>query len=360
VPTRPTGWQAALVALDPATGQVRALVGGRDYRTSQFNRAVSASRQPGSAFKPFVYAAALRLRRTGPVFTPASRIDDEPITLTVNHQPWSPRNYEDRYEGRVSVRQAIQQSLNAATIRVALETGLPAVIDTARALGITSPMLPVPALALGAFEVTPLELARAYVPLARAGLRPTGPLAVRAVYDGDGTALPAPERIESPALSPAEAHLVTSLLQGVMAAGTGAPARALGVTGPVAGKTGTTNDGRDAWFVGFTPNLVAVVWVGFDSAEPHGLSGADAALPLWADFMRQAMDAYPPPPFETPAGITIAQIDPTNGRLAGRFCPLVVAETFLTGTEPPLCEEHGGIADQVGEWWRRFRGWIGR
>src|SRR5581483_6046650 len=158
--------QAALVALDPATGRIRALVGGRDYQASQYNRAVLARRQPGSAFKPFVYLAALRARPGGPAFTAASLVDDSPLTLVVDGQPWSPRNYDDRYEGRVRVRQALERSLNAATVRIAQEIGLGAVIETARALGITSPLRPVPALALGAFEVTPLELARAYLPFA--------------------------------------------------------------------------------------------------------------------------------------------------------------------------------------------------
>jgi penicillin-binding protein 1B len=352
--------QAVLIALDPTTGQVRALVGGRDYRTSQFNRAALAHRQPGSAFKPFVFAAALRGRRNGPVFTAASRIDDSPITLSVNGQPWSPRNYEEHYEGRVSVRRALEQSLNAATVRIAQEVGLPGVIETARALGVASPMAAVPALALGAFETTPLELAAAYAPFANGGRRLTAVTGVRAVRDAAGAELERTEPGQAPALSPAEAHLMTALLEGVMATGTGAAARALGVAGAVAGKTGTTNDGRDAWFVGYTPALVVLVWVGYDGGEPHGLSGAQAALPLWADFMRQAMDAYPPPPFEVPAGITVAEIDPGNGRLAHRFCPLVAPETFLSGTEPAPCEEHGGVQDHVLDWWRRLRDWIGR
>src|SRR5262249_56324805 len=150
------------------------------------------------------------------------------------------------------------------------------------------------------------------------------------------------------------------LLQGVVTVGTGARARALGVTGDAAGKTGTTNDGRDAWFVGYTPTLVTLVWVGFDGRDAHGLSGAQAALPIWADFMRQAIDAYPAPAFTVPTGVTVTSIDTTNGRLANQYCPLTAREVFLQGTEPPLCEEHGGVADQVLDWWRRFRDWLRR
>jgi len=352
--------QAAVVVIDPATGAVRALVGGRDYRQSQYNRAVSARRQPGSAFKPFVYAAALRMRRSGPVFTLASRIDDAPITLEMHGQPWTPRNYEDRYEGRVSVRRALELSLNAATVRIAQEVGLKAVIDTARELGIQSPLAAVPSLVLGAFEVTPLELARAYAPFANGGQRLSALTGLETVWDGGGTVLARADAERTPVLSPAEAYLMTSLLEGVLASGTGAQAGALGVSGPVAGKTGTTNDGRDAWLVGYTPTLVALVWVGFDSGDAVGLSGAQAALPLWADFMKQAMDAYAPPPFETPPGVTIAQIDPTNGKLANNWCPLVTRETFLTGSEPPVCDEHGGYGERIVDWWRKFRDWMRR
>jgi penicillin-binding protein 1B len=352
--------QAALVALDPRTGQIRAMVGGRDYRLSQFNRAVLARRQPGSAFKPFVYLAALRARRGTAPFTLASFVDDAPITLQVGNTTWSPRNYEDRYEGRVTVRRALEQSLNAATVRIAQEIGLGAVIETAQSLGIRSNLSQVPAMALGAFEVNPVELAAAYLPLANGGFRPSVVTGVRSIWEDGG----APVELETPEVAPviseAEAYLMTSLLQGVMTTGTGAGARALGVTATTAGKTGTTNDGRDAWFVGYTPSLVALVWVGYDSNEPHGLSGAKAALPIWADFMRQTLDAYPPPAFTIPPGIAVIDIDPTNGRAANRFCPVVARETFLVGTEPAPCEEHGGVTDQVVDWWRRFRDWLRR
>jgi len=352
--------QAALVALDPATGEIRALVGGRDYQVSQYNRAVLARRQPGSAFKPFVYLAALRAHGGPPALTAASMVEDAPITLTVGNTVWTPRNYGDRYEGRVTVRRALELSLNAATVRVAEKVGLPMVIETARALGLDSPLAEVPAIVLGAFETTPLQLARAYLPLAHGGLRPSGVVAVHAVHDRDGPVDPGDIEPPATAISPAEAYLMTSLLQGVIQSGTGSNVRTLGVTGPVAGKTGTTNDGRDAWFVGYTPRLLTVVWIGFDGGDTHGLSGAEAALPLWADFMRQAIEIMPPSAFDVPSGIAFAEIDTTNGLIANRFCPAVARETFLVGTEPAACGEHGGFTDQVSDWWNRLRGWFSR
>ncbi len=352
--------QAVLIALDPDTGAIRALIGGRDYLASQFNRAALARRQPGSAFKPFVYLAALRAREGAPLLTPASRVDDLPITLEVGGRSWSPRNYEDRYAGRVSLRQALEQSLNAATVRVAQTVGLPEVVETARTLGFRSPLAPVPAMALGAFEVTPLELALAYLPLANGGVRLPALPGIRAVYDREDEVKPASPEEPAQVVSPAEAYLMTSLLKGVIASGTGTAARAFGLADGVAGKTGTTNDGRDAWFVGYTPRLLTLVWVGFDGGEPHGLSGAQAALPIWADFMKQALEAYPQPDFGVPPDIVFADIDATNGKRAGYSCPVVVREAFLAGTEPEPCDEHRGAVDHVVDWWKRLTDWWGR
>jgi penicillin-binding protein 1B len=350
--------QAALVALDPATGHIRALVGGRDYQTSQFNRVLLAHRQPGSAFKPFVFVAALTRSVGGPAFTAATFVDDAPLQLEVGGEPWSPRNYQDRYEGRVTVRRALEQSLNAATMRIAMEVGLPQVIAAARAMGLSSALRPVPAMALGAFEVTPLELARAYLPLANGGMKIDAATGVQAVREVDGTPVGLPEPGTTLALLPAEAYLLTSLLQGAVTTGTGAGARALDVTETVAGKTGTTNDGRDAWFVGYSPRMLALVWVGFDSGEPHGLSGAQAALPIWAEFMRQAAEAYQPSgAFAVPDGVSRVTIDATNGKAANHWCPVVTQETFLSGTEPPPCDEHG-VTRSLEGWWRRFRDWL--
>lgn len=351
--------QAALVALDPATGRIRALVGGRDYRASQFNRAILARRQPGSAFKPFVYLAALAPRADGPRFTAVALVDDEPITVVVDGKPWSPRNYGDRYEGRVTVRRALEASLNAATVRIAQAVGLPAIVRTARAVGMGEDLKPVPALALGAFETTPLMLARAFLPLANGGLAPAGG-AVEAVTAAGGRTLWSANGEARPVVSAAEAYLMTSLLEGVVNSGTGATARALGVPGGTAGKTGTTNEGRDAWFVGYSTNLLALVWVGFDDGAPAGLSGAEGALPLWADFMRHALDIYPAPPFVAPPGIALVDVDPTTGRRATAWCPRGVTEVFLAGTEPEPCDEPGEVGERLQQWWDRIWEWLRR
>ncbi|PYN44135.1 MAG: penicillin-binding protein 1A, partial [Candidatus Rokuibacteriota bacterium] len=352
--------QVAMIVVEPSTGEIRALVGGRDYLTSQFNRVTSAHRQPGSAFKPIVYLAALRAGDGAPFFTAASRVEDLPITVESGGQPWSPRNSDDRYEGIVTVRQALEQSLNSATVRIAQTVGLPTVIEMARALGIQGQLAPVPAMALGAFEVTPLELARAYLPLANGGVRPATMSAIRTVQFGDEEVKPSGAEESVRVVSPAEAWLVTSLLKGVVKSGTGSAVHSSGLPEVVAGKTGTTNDGRDAWFVGYTPRLLALVWVGFDGGDPHGMSGARAALPIWVDFMKQAIDAYPQSDFEVPSGISFADIDVSNGKRAARACPVVAREAFLAGTEPPLCEEHRGVIDHVVDGWNRLTDWFRR
>ena len=337
--------QGAIVALDPRTGEIRAMVGGRDYGQSQFNRAVRARRQPGSAFKPFVYLAALGHGPRGepPNFTPTSMLEDRPLTIGTGRNAWTPRNYENRYEGTVTVRRALEQSLNAATVWMAESVGYDAVVRAAREAGFTSPLEPVPALVLGSFEVTPLELAAGYAPFASGGarIRPTG---LRAVVDREGgVSQPSTER--APALQPDEAFLITHLLKGVIDRGTGASARALGVEGPVAAKTGTTNEGRDTWFVGYTPRLIALVWVGFDQRDVLRLSGAQAALPIWADFMRTALGVVPAELFEPPTSITFRDVDGGNGRLATAWCPIVIREAFLASTEPrESCPEHGPAA----------------
>jgi len=277
--------QAVLVALDPPTGEIRVLVGGREYPASQFNRAVYARRQAGSAFKPFVYAAALT--GTAPRFAPNSVVSDSPILVKTAGGLWRPRNYANHYEGPVTVRRALVASLNAATVRVGLDIGLAEVSRTAHRLGIESPVGDGLAALLGAVEVTPLELARSYLPFASGGLRPGKPSLVTAIrVDGKTVAAERPPVIR--VLAPAEATLMTLLLQDVIHDGTAVRARGLAVREGAAGKTGTTNEGRDAWFVGYTSNLLTLVWVGFDNGEPHGLSGAEAALPIWVDFMRRA------------------------------------------------------------------------
>ena len=330
--------EAALVSVDPRDGAILAWVGGRDYGRSQFDRAASAHRQAGSAFKPVVYAAAIALG----VVTPASLVADEPLALRLAGTTWSPRDDDGEFLGPITVRAALERSRNLPAVRVALDTGLEPIVDLARVLGVTSRLEAVPALALGAFEVTPVELATVYATFAAGGVRPEVHV-LDAVLDGRGTPRPGAPAVAEPVLDAAVAHVITSLLQGVVDRGSGAATRSFGVTGPVAGKTGTSNDGRDAWFCGYSPDRATVVWVGNDDGTAAGLSGARAALPVWARFTA----AVGPPggyaEFVEPAGVTTALIDPTTGALATSSCPSVEREVFLAAYLPRgVCREHGG------------------
>ncbi len=331
-PARPL--QAALIAVRPQTGGIVAMVGGRDYGSSQFNRATSARRQPGSVFKPFVYLAAFEAARAGHVaLTPATRISDAPFDWLYDSRRWRPANYGDRYLGEVSVRTALEQSLNAATARLARDVGLEAVCHTAERAGLGGPLPAVPSVVLGAAEATPFEVAQAYAVLANQGLRAEARAATK-VVDRRGQLVErhalAVERVASPEAT----FIVTHLMRGVLDRGTGAGARERGFTRPAAGKTGTTNEARDAWFAGFTPDLVAVVWVGFDDNAPLGLTGAQAAVPIWTAFMRQATAATPPADFVPPDGVALVRIDPYTGGVATGACPDVFVEAFLRDQQP--------------------------
>jgi penicillin-binding protein 1B len=327
--------EGALVALDVETGAIKAMVGGRSYRRSQFNRAVQARRQPGSLFKPFVYLAGFEVERggVGPAITPATVLEDRPLSVTVGNKGWAPRNFEGRYYGKVRVREALERSLNAATIAVGEQVGLRRVIEQARASGIESAIRPGPATLLGASEVSLLEITAAYGTLARGGewIRPH---AIRKVVDIQGRVVLEEKREARRAASPQATFLVTSLLQGTVDRGTAASARRLGLARPAAGKTGTSNDLRDAWFVGYTPDLVAGVWVGVDSGASLGLTGAQAALPLWTRFIEQASAGRPIREFQPPPGVVTAKIDPETGLLVSQGCPGGIEEIFIQGTEP--------------------------
>jgi 1A family penicillin-binding protein len=325
------GAEGAMVALDPRGGDVRALVGGRVYERGNFNRATDAKRQPGSAFKPFVYATALM---SG--MTPATEIDDDPVEVQIDrNKVWSPKNYEGSYLGPTTLRTALAHSANAATVRVSRSIGEPRIVEVAHRNGITSHLDPVPSLALGAVEVTPLELVTAYAPFANGGYR-VKPRLVLAIATSDGTVLwtaePAPR---TQVMEARDAFLLTSMLRSVVDEGTGRAVRDYGVTGPVAGKTGTTNNGTDVWFVGYTPTLVAGFWFGYD--EPRtlggGASGGRLAAPAWAEFYQtgwkeKGLDWAPPP------GLVRREIDADNGYLATEWCPRVRDEWFKSGTEP--------------------------
>jgi penicillin-binding protein 1B len=332
-------FQAALVSLDPATGAVRAYVGGRDYRESQFDRLSQARRQAGSAFKPIVYATAFELG----VATPATLLEDVPFTIESGGQPWTPENDDDEYRGWVTARTAIEKSLNVPTARLALQTGLDAVVATARSAGITTRLRPFPSVALGAFEVAPLELATATrrSPTAARGRRC---ISWRRSTTVRGARSPASELPEpQPALSPQSAYLVTALLSGVVDYGTGASIRRLGLADPLAGKTGTTNKRRDNWFAGYAPERVALVWVGFDDDSPTPFSGSQAALPIWAKFMLATRPPGGYSRYQPPAGVRVVLIDPQTGELATDRCPEVLAEAFREDRVPSgVCHLHGG------------------
>ena len=331
--------QAALVSLDPRSGALLAYVGGRDYGASQFDRASQARRQAGSAFKPVVYAAAFEEGYA----TPSTLLEDAPLTVALAGSEWSPRNADADYRGWVSARTALEESLNVPTARLALEVGLRRVVETARRMGVSSRLQPVPALALGAFEVTPVELATVYATLAAGGVR-RELYGLRGVLDREGRpvtarALRPPQR----ALSEETAYFLVSMLQGVLERGTGASARLQGVTDPLAGKTGTTNGRRDSWFVGLSPDRTTLVWVGYDDNSRTRLSGARAALPIWGRFTWAVRPAGGYPRFAPPAGIVTAVIDPRTGELATDLCPRVMTEVFRRGEVPAaVCHLHGG------------------
>jgi len=322
--------QAALVAIDPWTGEVVAMVGGRSYATSQFNRATEARRQPGSAFKPIVLMSALRRDAPRP-YTLASVLDDEPLEVRMPTGPWSPSNWDREFHGPVSLREAIEGSRNVPFARLGLEIGPERIVETARRLGIESPLAPYPSLALGASEVSLLELTGAYAVFAAEGER-TAPHAIRSVLDARGEVLDGVggARTEE-ALTPSEAYLVTSALRGVVDSGTGTAVREIGYRGPVAAKSGTTNGSRDAWFVGYTPELVVGVWVGFDDGTPVGLTGSQAALPIFTDFLRAALGAGGGADFRIPDGVEWHDVPVSTDR--GLACA-GHAEVFLAGTAP--------------------------
>jgi len=334
--------QAALVAVDPRTGEILALVGGRSYNQSQFNRAVHARRQPGSTFKPFVYLAAFEQAADDgrADLTPATMVWDEPTSWTYDQGEWAPRNYEDSYDGHITLRRALALSRNIATIKIAEQTGFEKVAALWRRTRLGSQELKgYPSIALGVFEVTPLEVATAYTLFANGGV--TAPLRpLSRVVSGEQAHAPPAEKGQTVARA-TTSFLVTSMMRSVVSEGTGAGARAAGFALDAAGKSGTTNDLRDAWFVGFTPELLAVVWVGFDDNTPLGLSGTQAAVPIWASFMMKALAGHPNVPFEAPEGVSFVEIDRDTGKLATPTCPRVTTESFLAGTEPlEICALH--------------------
>jgi penicillin-binding protein 1B len=338
---RPPPAQAALIAVDPRSGEILAMVGGRSYNQSQYNRAVVARRQPGSTFKPFVFLAAFEraAEESRSDLTPASLTIDEPQTFAFDQQVWEPGNYDKEYDGEITWRRALALSRNLATIHVGEAAGFDRVASLWRKVGVGAPPQGYPSITLGVFELTPLEVAQAYTLFTNGGfVRPLRTIN-RIVTSGKELRPKHPEMRE---IARAETtFLVTNMMRSVLNEGTGASARGNGFTLEAAGKSGTTNDLRDAWFVGFTPELLTVVWVGFDDNQPVGLSGTQAALPIWTEFMKNALAGRPSIPFEAPDGVSFVEIDRDTGKLALPGCPRVYNEAFLTGTEPlEMCELH--------------------
>jgi penicillin-binding protein 1B len=327
--------QVALVALDPHTGEVLALVGGRNYGFSQLNHAV-AKRPTGSIFKPFVYAAAmnsaLTAQNSDPVFTQVSLIDDTPTTFEFDGKEYDPRNYKDEYHGQVTARYALQMSLNNATVKMAQMIGYDKVAALARDAGIAS-VRATPAAALGAYDASPIEMAGAYTVLADNGVR-VDPLMIRAIRTANGDVVEDFHNGKRPVLDPRVAYVVTNMMQNVIDHGTGYTVRARGFTAPAAGKTGTSHD---AWFAGYTSNLLCIVWVGYDDYSDLKLAGGSTAGPIWAEFMKKAvrLPQYSnTASFTPPSGVVTVSLDKTTNLLATASCPDSYDPAFVEGSEP--------------------------
>jgi penicillin-binding protein 1B len=340
--------QVALIALDPHTGQIKALVGGRNYGVSQLDH-VLAQRQPGSSFKPFVYAAALDTAVEGgsKIFTPATSLQDVPTTFYYDKREYTPSNFHQQFLGGVSLRTALAHSLNVATVRLGEMVGYDNVVSMARRAGLPGTIRATPAVALGAYEATPLDIAGAYTVFANGGVY-VRPSFINSVRTHDGRIIDTVKPQTRRALDPRVTYLMVNLLQEVMRSGTAAGVRARGFTAPAAGKTGTS---RDGWFAGFTSQLLCVVWVGFDDNRDLDLEGSKSALPIWTEFMKAALHfpAYATAqPFKVPDGIVTQSVCMESGQLATPYCESVRSEVFIDGTQPAVaCQLHRAAPAEV-------------
>ncbi|GAA3410133.1 transglycosylase domain-containing protein [Paenibacillus hodogayensis] len=354
--------QAALVAVDPRNGYVKAMVGGRDYGENQFNRAVSNSRQPGSAFKAFVYLTALQQ----PGFTAVSRFKSEPTAFTYDNgrKTYTPSNFGGKYPNAlIDLREAIAKSDNIFAVQTIMQVGADKVIETARKLGITSRLEPLPSLALGTYPVSPLEMAGAFGAIANQGTRIETTVITR-IESSTGKLLYEAKPVKEKVVEPEYAYTLTNLMKSVFEPGGTASRVASTIKRPVAGKTGTTD--TDAWLVGFTPELATAVWVGYDRDKMISSLDSYKAAPIFADFTEQALEAIPPKLFPMPDNVTSVYIDPATGKLATDRCPNARSEVFVKGTEPTeYCSEHGsappadGKAEpkKSGSWWDDLKRW---
>ncbi len=329
--------QTAVAAIDVKTGAILTLVGGRNFLESKFNRAVQSVRQPGSAFKPILYTAAIDHG-----FTPASVILDQPITLETPQGEWRPENFEGKFEGPVTVRHALEHSLNLAAIQVFLQVGGDTVVSYARRMGLRQHMDPVPSLAIGACEVVPMELLSAYAIFPNKGMR-AEPYFVERIVDKNGNVLEEHEPVSKPVLSPQTSFIMCDLLQSVVRRGTGAAIPGLGFARPSGGKTGTSNDFSDAWFVGFSPQIACCVWVGMDErlSLGYGVTGALGAVPLYVKAMIALHRNVPVENFEKPDSVVSEKVCPVSHKIATAYCPQPYDEYFIEGKLPDQCDMHG-------------------
>jgi penicillin-binding protein 1B len=346
----PTPLEGVILTIQPGTGYVKALVGGRSYSKTQFNRAIQARRQPGSLFKPFVYATAMDPARGQQAFTATTVLDDSPISIRTGNAVWTPQNYDLRYHGQVTVREALAHSYNIPAVRAAMNAGVPNVIKTAATIGIESHLAPYPSVSLGAFEVTPLEIAYAYSAFANLGVK-AEPISILAVSTAEGKLLESRE-VKMKRVAPASVcYVMNDVLKGVFEFGTASKARQLGFERPFAGKTGTTSSYRDAWFIGYSPRILSLVWLGFDDGHSIRLAGGDACVPIWTNNMNRVSGLIPDVDWKRPEDVIDRQIDPQSGMLATPYCPQTKDEIFVAGTEPTsVCPLHAGSGEPSPFW----------
>jgi penicillin-binding protein 1B len=339
--------QGSVIHIDVPTGEIRALVGGRSYERSQFNRALKSKRLVGSLFKPFVYLTAFEPSLSGQNITPATMVADTRFVLKRRFsEDWSPRNYDGHYAGNTTVQHALEQSLNSASVRIGLACGVESIIKTARTLGIATELDDNPSILLGAAGIPPMEMAEAYSTIARQGQR-VSPHAIRFVTDDRGRTVKGADHQPVQVFPQRDVYILTQVMKGVVDRGTAGSSRSMGFRKIAAGKTGTTNDKRDAWFIGFTPKTLALTWVGFDDNDPTGLSGSDAAVPMWTRYMLAVTKGEQDSDFAAPSGVSMVQFDKSTGGLATANCPrnLIVTGAFKSGTEPAQpCGPHNSVA----------------
>ncbi len=345
-----TPLEGVVLTIQPGTGYVKALVGGRNYTTTQFNRAIQARRQPGSLFKPFVYITGMDPSRGPQTLTASTVLDDSPISVKAGSADWKPQNYDNRFHGPVTVREALAHSYNIPAVRAAIDAGVPNVIKTAANIGVESKLQPYPSVSLGSFEVTPLEIAYAYSAFANLGVK-SEPVTILAVVTRDGQLLET-RNLKMKRVAPAAVcYVMNDILKDVFDYGTAGRARSLGFEHAYAGKTGTTNNYRDAWFIGYSPRILSLVWVGFDDGHSVRLAGGDACVPIWTRHMNRIDGLVQDVDWKRPEDVTEREIDPRSGMLATPYCPRTRPEVYVAGTEPEsVCALHAGSGEPSPFW----------